>query len=404
MGIELHRHEKPARDKEFSRMARKKRQYGSGSLFKEGGGWAIRWRELEIDPKGKIRRRKCHEALGNISRADAAEILRGKVSAGDAKHALRSRVTFRTLAGQWERDILPTKYKHSTQKNHRHIMEKHLLPRFGDLAVCEVTTPVIEGYVTHLIQAGYAPKSIDHIHDVLSALLRSGVKWGHLQVNPAAGVELPRLKTVRPKWALTVEQAIALFEHLPWMKPRTMVALALLGGARRGELFAFRWRDFDEANRCLQVREAVYEGTFDTPKTDASIRPIPLPEMALELLKAWRGWARGTAPEDLIFSTVSGKPISPNNVLRTWVWPACQAAGVPRATWLTFRRTYSSWAHQKGIAPKVVAAIMGHTKVDTTLNVYTQVLDGATREAADRVGFELARIDQTAEGTTALTH
>jgi hypothetical protein len=39
----------------------------------------------------------------------------------------------------------------------------------------------------------------------------------------------------------------------------------------------------------------------------------------------------------------------------------------------------------------VVAAIMGHAKVDTTLNVYTQVLDGAAREAADRVGSELAR-------------
>jgi Phage integrase family len=73
-------------------------------------------------------------------------------------------------------------------------------------------------------------------------------------------------------------------------------------------------------------------------------------------------------------------------------------------TWLTFRRTYSSWAHQKGVPPKVVAAIMGHTKIDTTLNVYTQVLDGAAREAADRVGSELARIGQTAGGTTTLTH
>lgn len=393
-------------------MARRKRQYGSGSLFREGGGWAIRWRELEIDPNGKLRRRKCYEALGNIPRSEAAEILRGKVAAGDSKRPLRSRVTFMTLAGQWKRDVLKTKYKKSTQKNHRHIMEKHLEAQFGELALCEVTTPVIQAYVTHLIEAGYAPKSIDHIHDVLSAVLRSAVKWGHLQANPAAGVELPRLKTVRPKWALTGEQAITLFEQLPWIKPRTMVALALLGGARRGELFAFKWRDFDEANRSLQVREAVYEGTFDEPKTDASRRLIPMPDVALELLRAWRDSTSRKAPEDLIFSTVSGKPISPNNVLRTWVWPACKAAGLQRATWLTFRRTFSSWAHQKGVAPKVVAAIMGHAKVDTTLNVYTQVLDGAAREAADRVasafgaegGSELARIGQMVPGATALTH
>jgi hypothetical protein len=45
-----------------------------------------------------------------------------------------------------------------------------------------------------------------------------------------------------------------------------------------------------------------------------------------------------------------------------------------------------------------------HTKVDTTLNVYTQVLDGAAREAADRIGSELARNGQTPGGTTALIH
>jgi len=52
-------------------MARRKRQYGSGSLFKEGRGWAIRWRELEIAPDGTIKKRLCYEALGNISRAEA---------------------------------------------------------------------------------------------------------------------------------------------------------------------------------------------------------------------------------------------------------------------------------------------------------------------------------------------
>jgi hypothetical protein len=46
----------------------------------------------------------------------------------------------------------------------------------------------------------------------------------------------------------------------------------------------------------------------------------------------------------------------------------------------------------------------GHTKVDTTMNVYTQVLDGAAREAADRVGSELFRIVQNSGGTTALIH
>ena len=45
-----------------------------------------------------------------------------------------------------------------------------------------------------------------------------------------------------------------------------------------------------------------------------------------------------------------------------------------------------------------------HTKVDTTMNVYTQVLDGAARLAADRVGSELFRVVQIPDGTTTPTH
>jgi integrase len=50
------------------------------------------------------------------------------------------------------------------------------------------------------------------------------------------------------------------------------------------------------------------------------------------------------------------------------------ALNLPNATWLTFRRTDASWAHDKGVPGKVVAHLMGHTNADVTLNVYTEVL------------------------------
>ena len=83
---------------------------------------------------------------------------------------------------------------------------------------------------------------------------------------------------------------------------------------------------------------------------------------------SWIGEARvkRTEPESLMFSTWSGKPISPNNVLRRWIVPACETLGLERVTWLTLRRTYSSWAHEKGVPGKVIAQLMGHAKVDTS--------------------------------------
>jgi integrase len=385
-------------------MARtKRRQYGSGCLLKRGRGWAIRWREIEIAPDGKTRRWLRYEALGPISQAEARRILGRKVAEnGNGRTPTRSRVAFETLAESWKATVLPT-YKHSTQKNHRHIADKHLAPRFGKMQIADVTREEVQRYVSDLIKEGYAPKTIDHIHDVLSAVLRTAVEWGHLTDNPAHRVKLPKVTTVRPKWALTTEQAALLLQTLPPL-PKTMVGLVLLSGIRRGELFALRWRAVNEEVRCLMIREGVYEGKFDTPKTPASVRDVPLSDAVMQLIAEWRARCKRTEPDALVFATWSGKPISPNNVLRQHVYPACAALGLPRVSWLTLRRTYSSWAHAKAVPGKVVAQLMGHTKVDTTLNVYTQVIDGAARTAADKVGSELFTIVHNPEKARELTH
>jgi integrase len=283
-------------------------------------------------------------------------------------------------------------YKPSTQKNHRHILGKHLMPRFGDLAIADVTRQEIQAYVARLNAAGYAPKTVDHIHDVLSAILRTATKWGHISENPSRGVDLPILRTVKPKWALTVEQSSALVQAMPPLA-RTLVGLALLTGLRRGEVFALRWKSVNLEQRHLTVEEAVYEGAFGTPKTTAGLRRVPLSDGAVTLLTEWRQQAKNTHPDVLLFSTWSGKPIRPENVLRRWVFPACDGLGLPRASWLTFRRTYASWAHEKGVPGKVVAQLMGHTNADVTINVYTQVMDRSLREAVATVGKELITID-----------
>jgi hypothetical protein len=156
-------------------MARRKRQYGSGCLLSKGKGWAIRWREIEIAPDGKRKQVLRYETLAPMSRREAADILAQKLAAAGRKGPVRSRVTFRTLVNEWQATVLPM-YKPSTQKNHRHISAKHLLPRFGDTALCDITRQDVQAYVAHLTQAGYAPKTVDHIHDVLSAVLRTAVK------------------------------------------------------------------------------------------------------------------------------------------------------------------------------------------------------------------------------------
>lgn len=137
------------------------------------------------------------------------------------------------------------------------------------------------------------------------------------------------------------------------------------------------------------VREAVYDGVFDTPKTEAGVRQIQLSEPALALIDARWQHVGTVEPTRLVFCTRSGEPISPNNIARHWLYPACDKIGIRRSLFLTFRRTYCSWAHEKGVPAKVVAQLVGHAKVDTTLNIYTQVLDGAARSAASTTRYRL---------------
>jgi integrase len=151
------------------------------------------------------------------------------------------------------------------------------------------------------------------------------------------------------------------------------------------------------------VREAVYDGQFGTPKTEAGVREIPLSAMAFGLVKQWKLRAKRKGAEDLVFGTRHGTPISPNNVLRRAVFPACDRMGLTRTSWLVFRRTYSSWSHQKGVPGKVTAQLMGHANVDTTLNVYTQVMDGSVREAVERVSGELNEIERNTAGAATPT-
>jgi len=378
-----------------------KRPYGTGYMKKVGRQWVIRWRETEIAADGSKKRVLRYETLGSVPKKEASRILAQRLATAQGQ-VTRSKVAFATLAAEWRATVVPM-YKYSTRKNHLHILEKHLLPRFGKVPLWEIRRQALQEYVAHLVNKGYAPKTIDHIHDVLSAVLRTAVKWGHLSENPARGLDLPKLKTIRPKWILTTEEAQRLLLALEPMA-KTMVGLVLFTGLRRGELFALRWKSVDEPARCLTISEGVYEGHFDSPKTAAGIRRIPLSDPALKLLVDWKSQAKRTDAESLVFSTRSGKPISPNNILCRFVFPVCESLGLPHATWLTFRRTYSSWAHVKGVPQKVIAELMGHSNVYTTLNVYTQVMDGSLRAAVNKVGEELFSIVQFGEGGSELTH
>ncbi len=372
-------------------MAKKKRPYGSGENIDLGGGErAIRWREVfyELDQR---KTRKRYEYLGKISESKAESILKDRQGTVSTPQEAVTNISFRDHAEKWERDILAT-YKHSVQLGHGSILRLHVIPKFGDRPVGEITTAEIQAWISELRENGYAPHSLDHFHEVLNATMRIAKEWYGLTNNPAEGVHIGKIKCIRKKWALSPAQAAGLLHKLS-AKARAMVALDLTTGLRRGELEASRWEDLDEATGTLRVKEASYRGHLDVPKTEAGVREVFVPVEVTVLIQEWKRKSKRTKPTDFIFATRNGKPENANNILRRHVHPACDALGIPRANWLTFRRTFSTWSHRHGVPAKDLAELMGHAEVSTQF-IYVQSAEDNKRIAADKLGKDLGSIGQ----------
>ena len=198
-------------------------------------------------------------------------------------------------------------YKHSTQKNHRHIAREApgaAVWRHGRSRTSRDRRSRRTSRIS--TQAGYAPKTIDHIHDVLSAVLRTAVKWGHLQDNPARGVDLPTLKTVRPKWALTTGQAAAVARGTAAARPDDGRAWRCCRGFGAASCSRCGGETSTSETRTPDGARGGLRGRFDTPKTAAGVRQIPLSEAALQLVADWRA-SRRSAPNRTRWSSRRGR-------------------------------------------------------------------------------------------------
>lgn len=378
---------------------RHKRQSGTGSIVEEENGLAIRWPEYVIAETGERKRKMRYAFLGPVSRTEAGAALIERIAQArrDPPRPVSVPLTFKEHATRWQQHVLESAgdgsadlYKFSVRSVRTGILKSRLIPRFGNLHLPEITIELIQEWIAELRHEGLAAATIHSYHKALKVTLQAAVTWKKLTDNPAEGVELPRLKGKTKKWALMPKEAGALLKQIQPLKVRAMIALAIVAGLRRGELLAARWKALDEANSEIAVTEASYRGHIDTPKTEAGERKVALDQWILGLLKEWKRLSKHTKPEDFIFATRTGKQESPGNILRRYVSPACEALKLRRATWNTFRRTFSTWLHHQAIPGKTIADMMGHADVETQF-IYIQSEDPMKRVAAEKIGDELSR-------------
>ena len=114
--------------------------------------------------------------------------------------------------------------------------------------------------------------------------------------------------------------------------------------------------------------------------TGAVALPPALRSRRMEFLE---GTAERKDPLDLVFGNRAGKPLREAKVLQRVLQPAAQAAGLGRVTWHQFRHIHSSLLNDLRVPVKIAQEQLGHASIQTTLNIYTHVVDASHRAAIE---------------------
>jgi len=369
-----------------------RRRFQSGRLFKRGKrrkAWIGRWREDVMLADGTIGEIRRSVVLGLVAdlptRREAQVRLDEKVRpVNQGTTRPESYVTFGVFVEQqWKPLVLPT-FKASTQHGYKTVLRVHVLPEWRDWRLRDIERLAIQRWVADKFRLGTGWQTVRNSWVLLSGILETAVEYGYLTTNPARRVKFPQ-KGLKEKPALIAGESLAkLLKHLDEAH-RTMVSLIAATGLRIGELLALRWSALDLQGGSLTVRESVFGGKFQPPKTQKAIRTIPLGRHAVAALSAHRNRVTRRAAEDLVFGNRNGGPLREAKLLKNVLQPAAEAAGLGRVTWHQFRHIHSSLLNDLQVPVKIAQEQLGHASISTTLNIYTHVIDASHRRAVEQV-------------------
>jgi integrase len=373
-----------------------RRRFQTGQLYKKGKRrkvWIARWREDILLPDGNIGRVRRGILLGSVAdlptRRDAQvrldERLRS-INLGAARP--ESVIGFGVFVEQqWKVLVLPT-FKRTTQHGYQAVLRVHVLPTWKDTPLRDIDRLAIQQWVADRLRRGIGWQSVRNAWVLLSSILETAVEYGYLQSNPARGVKFPQKALKRKPVMIAGDDFAKLLGQLN--EPhRTMVSLIAATGLRIGELLALRWSSLNLEVGALSVRESVFEGKFQAPKTQRALRTIPLGPYAVKAIKEHRNRVSRKGDDDLVFSNRKGAPLRESKLLTKVLQPAAETAGLGRVTWHQFRHIHSSLLNDLNVPVKIAQEQLGHASVSTTLNIYTHAVDASHRKAIEAVEREL---------------
>jgi|1186.fasta_scaffold88961_1 integrase len=287
-------------------------------------------------------------------------------------------VTVGSLIDKYLAEELPE--RHSTRCSYMTVLRKWIRPKWQDHKLMEVKTIAVEQWLRSL---PLAPKSKTHVRNMMHLLYQNARRWELTEKNPIEFVRQSSRRVSIPR-VLTAEEVQLLLSQL--VEPfRTMVMVAVCLGLRVSEIMGLQWGDFNWNSLTVLVQRSVVQGRVGETKTEYSRRPLPLDADLAALLLKHRNRSFYTQPTDWVFAGDHGRPRWQEVLLRNHIQPAAEKAGLGRIGWHTFRHSYSTLLRANGADVKVQQELLRHADIQTTMNIYTQAVSNAKREANSKV-------------------
>ena len=269
-------------------------------------------------------------------------------------------------------------------------MEGHTRNHFEELnnsKVNLITTAVIEKWITRRQQDSMNISTLRKVLVTLGQIMAYAVRHKYLDHNPVRDAERPRGQGIieeKKIKVLTPEEIKALMDAVTDQKYHTLFRLALMSGARQGELLGLKWSDIDWGASQILIQRTFNNQAWYDAKTKSSKRRIDIgPGMIAELKK----WKLACMPSrlNLVFPNEAGKPMNHNNLVSRHFDPALRHAGIDRIRFHDLRHTFASMLIEQGENIKYIQSQLGHSTPTVTLNVYAHLMKSENQEAAVRL-------------------
>lgn len=304
-----------------------------------------------------------------------------------------SKITLAEYMPQWLENS-KTALRAKTAHQYGQVMNKHIIPHIGSIALKDLRLAKIEKYYADLTHVGVGTRTVRICHNIIHKAMEKALRYGLVTYNPAPGATLPRY-THSEMYVLDeaqVSQFLIAAQENPY---RALYHVAITTGMRQGELFGLKWIDLQWLKGILHLQRQVQKvpgqaWSFVEPKTKSGKRTMKLGEGTLQVLREHKSqqelWKMKKGERwqenDLIFPTSIGIPGDPGN-LRIDFNRTLVSAGLSRIRFHDLRHTEASLLLNHGVPVIVVSKMLGHSKPSTTLDIYGHLYKEMQDEAAE---------------------